>query len=488
MKLIYSISGCAVIAYLVTLCLRIFYPYPLWLIEGDIYTHVCRLSEGAEIYPAKFDFRFIPLIYTPLFYYLAIPFHYLLPGIEGLRILSLLAVIGTFAAAVLILKRAGAPVWAVAVCLGLLACISPNFGGQWEQIKVDGLMVTLVLWGGILISGNNISRLQAFIGGLLLALAFYSKQTAAPFIVAAFLFLLIGKRERLLWFSTGLFGLLLVGGYFFYLHSGPGFLVYTVAIPLKQKLYPLDLIKDLQNIWLRLFPVILLVSATSYYVYKKYGGSQTVRLLLYFLPASFFAYALPRIKLGGYTFNFLPFGVVCSILAAWVMGVLFNVEAKRKATKRLSAIMAPVLVILQFTLLLYNPLQIIPNRDNYRMNADYVSALKDLDGEVYIPVRHYFGHLAGCRTYASHIAIVDVVTSGYLDGYPEELCEMFIDGKIDYLLIPVENIPNIQWMPEEMAGCLHACGCIINHEDYEPNTNVLIPPLKLYKIDYNGSE
>ena len=61
-------GACFILAYLAVGLLRIWHPYELMWMEGEVLEHVRRVAAGEPLYVAP-TFEFTPLIYTPLFYY-----------------------------------------------------------------------------------------------------------------------------------------------------------------------------------------------------------------------------------------------------------------------------------------------------------------------------------------------------------------------------------------------------------------------------------
>lgn len=67
--------GCTIVV--VTLFLfvalsRIRYPFAIEWVEGNTFLHVLRVLQGKPIYVAP-SYDFIPMIYTPLYYYVSAP-------------------------------------------------------------------------------------------------------------------------------------------------------------------------------------------------------------------------------------------------------------------------------------------------------------------------------------------------------------------------------------------------------------------------------
>lgn len=66
--LIIILSSISIVLYFFTSLSRINYPFAFEWVEGNTYLHVLRILEGKSIYGPP-DFEFIPMIYTPFYYY-----------------------------------------------------------------------------------------------------------------------------------------------------------------------------------------------------------------------------------------------------------------------------------------------------------------------------------------------------------------------------------------------------------------------------------
>jgi hypothetical protein len=174
--------------------LRLSYPLDLEWMEGGTLTHALRLGRGQPLY-AEPSVDFVSFLYTPLY-----------PAV--LCVLSkAFGLSYTLGRAVSILGFSGALVFlvaavrgiarqyeseelpAVATTAGLLGaaavCLAfPFCGAFYDLVRGDSLWLFLVSAGLYSCSpGRSTTRLV--LGALLLVLGFFTKQTAAPFMVAA---------------------------------------------------------------------------------------------------------------------------------------------------------------------------------------------------------------------------------------------------------------------------------------------------------------
>lgn len=193
--------------------LRLGYPLDLEWMEGGTLVHALRLRQGLPLY-AEPSVDFVPFLYTPL--YPAVLS--LLSKVFGLSYLLGRAVSGlAFFGALLFLLAAvhdvarqrepkGPP--AAAIAAGLLGAAAvcgayPLCGSFFDLVRCDSLWLLFVS-AGLYCGAPGRSSARIVGGGLLLALAFFTKQTAAPFMVAAAVAVALtsGLRRGLLFTAT----------------------------------------------------------------------------------------------------------------------------------------------------------------------------------------------------------------------------------------------------------------------------------------------
>ncbi|MBU1220399.1 hypothetical protein KKF97_11310, partial [Myxococcota bacterium] len=155
-------------------------------------THIIEIGAGNSLYREP-SVDFIPFAYTPFYYYvsyavsLGFKLSYQIP-----RAISLISIVGTGAIISVIIVRVLKPL-RFAIPLGIFGGIVAIFlilldffftGAFLDLARVDAFFLFLLFAGlAVLIEGKSLK--STVFSGLLLACAFWTKQTAFFFIITA---------------------------------------------------------------------------------------------------------------------------------------------------------------------------------------------------------------------------------------------------------------------------------------------------------------
>ncbi len=173
---------------------RLTYPLDLEWMEGGTLVHALRLARGQPLY-AEPSVDFVSFLYTPLYpaVLAALSKVFGLSYVLG-RAVSILAFSGALVLLVAAVRGMAQQyeseeLRSVATTAGLLGaaavCLAfPFCGAFYDLIRCDSLWLFLVA-AGLHSCSPGRSRTWIVMGALLLVLAIFTKQTAAPFMVAA---------------------------------------------------------------------------------------------------------------------------------------------------------------------------------------------------------------------------------------------------------------------------------------------------------------
>lgn len=201
-RLVLALTAAWALALALIFALRIGFPLELEWMEGGSLHAALRLQEGRAIYgPPSADF--VPFLYTPLYPALLALLGWALPlGYALGRAVSVLAVAATAAGLWRLVGAEGKPRAHQAAAVGMyLAGYVLTF--RWYDVaRADSLFLALVLWGLVLLRESAGSWRRALAAGVLVALAFWTKQTAAVFVLASGVGCLLVAPRRL-WVYAG---------------------------------------------------------------------------------------------------------------------------------------------------------------------------------------------------------------------------------------------------------------------------------------------
>jgi hypothetical protein len=395
--------------------IRMRYPFELEWIEGAFVDEARWIMDGKFPYVAP-TISFMPSIYTPLYYYTAALFMKIIGvGFFAPRLVSVLATVGCFILLYsLVAKVSGYPEAGI-LAAGLYAA-SYSFSGAWMDLaKTDSLylfFLLLAFWVGC-----RFPKIPALlsISGALFVLAVFTKQIALPVALAVILITFITTRGQS-WPQLISFGIL---GAVAYLvlekYSSGWFSFYVIWLPLY---HPRTL-----NLWvlgksllLSFWPSVLLALVyTSSVIWEarqhRWKFTEESWQYLGFGYASILASWSIFHKAWTYLNGYMPACLGLALLAALGFGQLLKFVRNRCSSKKLALAtisFSSILIIIQFVLLIYNPVDQLPTK-SYLSNAqENIRALRDLPGNVWVLSHGFMSYQAGRPTYLHSAALGDV--------------------------------------------------------------------------------
>ncbi|EFO80137.1 hypothetical protein OSCT_1998 [Oscillochloris trichoides DG-6] len=405
LKMLLIIVSCLYIfLYVYTVYYRLQYPFELEWIEGGIHDQVQRIVEKKPIYVAP-SIEFVPFLYTPLYFSLSSLISPLLGGgLFPLRLVSFVASLVSFVAIFFIVYRETKNLLAAIVATGLFAATF-RITGVWMDIaRVDSLFLALFLFFIFIIRGNKTAT-HAILAGILLAMAYLSKQTmlviSIPIIL--WLFFQTPKYSIILLVSA----LLIIGTTTIVLQqqSDGWYLYYTYHLLSQQtEWFPRAFFTFWGEDLLANFPlaiVCIIIASTYTPIQKNDARIDWLVICVGALAGSF----LTRIKVGGYDNVLLPIVAVISILFGFSIYKILKISAEHK--NRFHGIIYTV-GVLQLFMIFYNPITQIPSPLDMEYGLKFIRLLEETEGPVYLVDHGYISTLAGKESYAHHAAIWDV--------------------------------------------------------------------------------
>jgi len=177
-----SLSIFFVLLFLLVALRRLRYPFELDRLESGVMTSVWRIAHGQQLYSAP-TLEWVPFLYAPLYFYLSAALAHMTGlGYGTLRLVSILATLGSLATIYASVFRETRRHAAALVAAGLFACLYDVCLGWYDVGRVDSLSVFFFLLALYATRWAN-----PVAAALLWLLAFHTKQTFLPFGVLAFL-------------------------------------------------------------------------------------------------------------------------------------------------------------------------------------------------------------------------------------------------------------------------------------------------------------
>ncbi len=190
------VSAVVIAAVLLAMVLRIGFPLELEWMEGGVLHQAHRFANGEPLYPPP-GRDFVPFLYTP-------GFAVVLGGLGKVfgvsfvlgRLISIVSAVAIGWAIWRAVALADKPPEHRIAAVGLFAA-GYVFTFRWLDLaRPDTLAMALCVWALVLLRDSRGSHKTAVLAGVLMALSFWTKQTAATFVIASGIgALIVGPRQ-----------------------------------------------------------------------------------------------------------------------------------------------------------------------------------------------------------------------------------------------------------------------------------------------------
>jgi len=200
-RVVLALAGLWVLVLAICFAGRIGFALELEWMEGGSLHQALRLQQGLAIYPEP-SAQFVPFLYTPLYPALLAALGMVFPlDFVLARAVSVAAVMAIGVGLWRLVGQEGKPRAHQAAAVGLW-CSGYVLSFRWYDVaRADSLFLALLLWGLVLLRGARGRPRRAVWAGVLVAAAFWTKQTAAVFVLASAVAGLVVAPRELLWFA-----------------------------------------------------------------------------------------------------------------------------------------------------------------------------------------------------------------------------------------------------------------------------------------------
>ncbi|MBN1652348.1 MAG: glycosyltransferase family 39 protein [Deltaproteobacteria bacterium] len=470
-----------VAAYLYIACSRIDYAYDLEWMEGGMLEHVARVIEGKPLYVEP-SIDFTPYIYAPFYYWLSALFVQIIGlGLPALRAVSLLSSLGVFFFIYQIVRNSTGFRHCGWIAIGLFAAMFV-IGGAWFDIaRVDSLYLCILMAAVWLLYRGDRTELVA---GILLGVAFLTKQTALLMAVPLCLARLLGVPGwRRLYCTLGFVAV--AGGSAVILNSQSDgwFFYYLFELPSSHKM----LWQDASAFWrFDIFIHLPFICSLAFFPLLRRDKARVV-LIHWASCVGFVAAAWSsRMHIGGFRNVVMPAYLFLSWSAAETIGIWWLFARSRNGlkseivslTRALSAF-AYLLCISQFAVLWYPIRPHLPTAADRAVGDELVKLIAEFDGPVLVPFHGHLARLAGKEPHGHQMGFMDVY-NGKETG-PKEAVGRSIRAALEsarYAAVVVDE----KWWPDALNPHYRKeRGHLISPKNtFWPKTGKRVRPLWLY--------
>jgi hypothetical protein len=435
---------------------RIGFPFELEWMCGSVVDHVDRVRAGLPVYTEPTT-RWIPYLYPPLFYWLGAA---LGGGFVACRAISLAAALAQAACIAWIAKRNGATrYWSIVAVLMFFAAYF--YVGYWYDLeRSDTLCAALVLVAAVVLqarpstagaidsegeSAGVLSACRPIAAGVTLGAAFFAKQQALPFAVAAVAALLVQRQYKGAIALAAAAAAIIAGGTRWQdAGSGGWFSYYVWKMPAAHGI-DTRLLGDVLDYDVPRGAVLIAATlGCGAVIARDFLRGQKQQILLgAMLAAGFVSAFASRLHIGGWI-NVLQFWTSFACPAAAVVATRAESWLTASRFARHAAVVSYA-AIAQFALWVHSPAERVPNgalrANTERFLADIDRLRKD--GEVLVVGR---GHVTD-PTHFQMSALADVAR---FSGSPADLLQAIRERRLAAIVDdgrPPNSAPPALWPP-----------------------------------------
>ena len=390
---------------------RLPYPFEIDWIEGEMVCHALRMVNGQPTYPppsSEFVSELYPPVYylvTAVFFKLFATFNFLIP-----RIISVVCLAGVLWLIYLIpVKESGYKSIGLLISGFFLSCYEIH--GPWYDLaRVDMLFFFLILSGCYMLAYSHKKVWAALGSAVLLVFACYTKQSGLFFLPFVTLYLFFVDKKQCVIFSGAAF-LLLVAVFFSLQQVSDGwFGTYVLFNPLRYNQVvtkplselPFRMLLEMRH---KLFPEIryeifyklpiFFTIVVAFVIQKACSITRKTKVTIWEFTAvaAVIAYFSIRPHPGSERNDFIYMTLWgCILLGQFLVKLSESSFNDVRNSKRVTVYL---LLTLQLCLQIYNPKTLIPTQQDIKKGYEFISMVKNIPGEVYLPYHSFYGVMAG---------------------------------------------------------------------------------------------
>jgi hypothetical protein len=464
-----------VAAFAVTGVARAIYPYTIDGLEPGALQQVRRILSGQPLYVPP-QLEYVPMIYGPVYYYLAAGVA-ALSGSEllGIRLVSLLASLGSAGLIALLVRRETASLGIGLVGAGLFLACGPRLDLTMDTGRVDALSLFLLLGS---ICAARMATLEptatwrwSVLSGALMGLALLTKQTGVVVALAVLLIFTLNGVHRLAGYVLPL-GLVLGGGTsLLTLQSGQWPPFYLWQLPRGHEIRP----ELLTRFWSDLDSRFMLpVVVGPFYLFGRALAGDWRRVVFYTLITLALvgmAWVSNAVLGSGRNVQVTGYAAFALLFALGLHEALTRIRGFAEAASVRRYVLCAAIV--QLAVMVYNPRLVVPYRSDLWAGQRLAATLAALPGPIFAPsYQSYLADPTAVSPDPDAITEVTGSTSGG-GGTPEgvknwdaQFSEALQAGRFTYIIVD----------PDIAAAVVTELATAYGYKDVGP----LFPPGDIY--------
>jgi hypothetical protein len=387
---------------------RMHFPLQLEWLEGGVLDTAVRVLHHQAIYVQP-SYHFVPNIYTPLYFYVAVPLLRLLgTSLATLRLVSILCTAGCLVLLFIQTRIITRNALAALLSAGLFAALYGSVDAWYDLARIDMLFLLLTLLA-ILLSYRG----HAVLAALAFVLAYQTKQGAG--IIAVFVMLHETQKPRRIVIGLSTFFIGTVGSIFLLNHASHGwYSYYTLNLPSHHALVPIELISFFtRGLFAHLGLAFAVISLGV--IFARWRSPENSRLAFFLIATTtgtFLSALSGRIHSGGSVNVMLPLYAWICVLFGIALATLLRSEAVIAITPQLQTVVL-IMCLMQLCALVYPLDKILPSRLATRQAQLAFEKIAATPGDLFVVGNSVDLAPAGKQTFANSVAVFDVLRADH---------------------------------------------------------------------------
>lgn len=443
-----AIAVLYVVIFLILVFFRIQYPFELKWMEGALLEQVRRILSGQKLYVSP-SLEFITFIYTPLYFYLSAAISSVVGmGFTPLRMVSFIASLGCFFVIFRIVWLETGNKFFGILSTGLFAASFYMCGGILDTVRPDSLFLFFLLTALYFIK-FKVSLMSYILAGGFFSLAFLTKQTALIISLPVMLYCILMNPRHSVFFIGTIVAIVGTSTFFLNYFFDGWYNYYIFDLPGQH-----PRIKDmLIDFWTKDIgrPLFIVCFLALCYILIQILNSNKKNVFFYSLiTIGMLGGAwVSRLHSGGVENVLLPAYAAFSLLFGLSLHALTEFfQSLFSVRKKYFEILLYVICIIQFTMIRYNPILLIPTQRDLEAGRNLINTIAKMDGEIFAPSWGYLPVLAGKKSYA-HKSAINCILLGengeVKNKFLNEINQTLREKKFSAIILDSEP-----WFPEIM--------------------------------------